>query len=433
MPHFYPRDLATFVAEQWDAAAGWDLLPSAEVLEQILSTCYQTSLQYEEQRRLAFRLLACPPNILSAEDTPPTGLHRLIFSPARAFDEHELRRLSPAADFHRSLIGAHWNRGQMSIWGLVQSGPRWLQAAHGGRHAPVPMPPALVICVKGPGQITVCQGNTSLAMLNAGSIFRPELDVFDSAWLPALFAEARRLLRQEYVSQYGLPANTDPNIIERLTALLAQHVVRRIVSLIRAQRHGGTVLMVELEVGRQLLAANTFLQVKYRFMDEEPRRRFRTLVFRIVHRLQALAQSSDGGGIDEQEIWNQFLHTADPLIAQLDEAIFEVAHLVANLAGVDGAVLMTKRFEILGFGSEISGSLPEVETVRICQDAEGLNSRPVRTDGVGTRHRSAFRFCQKFPSALAIVVSQDGNIRFVAAKDGSVHCWDQVSSSFLDV
>jgi len=426
MPHFYPRDLASFVAEQWDTAAGWDLLPSAEILEQILSTCYQTSLLMEEQRGLVFRVLACPSQLLSPEDSPPTGLHRLIFSPTRAFDEHELRRLAPAADFHRSLIGAHWTRGQMGIWGIVQSGPRWLQAAHGGRMTPTPMPPALVVCVKGPGQLTVCQGNTSLAMLNNGSIFRPDLDVFDSAWLPALFAEARRQLRQEYVSQYGM--TSDPNIIERLTALLAQHVVRRIVSLIRAQRHGGTLLIVELEIGRQLLAANTFLQVKYRFLDEEPRRRFRSLVFRLVHRLQAIAQ-----GANEQEIWDQFLHTNDAMIAQLDEAIFEVAHLVASLAGVDGAVLMTKRFEILGFGSEISGSLPEVETVRICQDAEGTNSRPARTDGVGTRHRSAFRFCQKFPSALAVVVSQDGNIRFASVKDGAVHCWDQVSSSFLDV
>ncbi len=426
MPHFYPRDLASFVAEQWDTAAGWDLLPPAEILEQILSTCYQTSLLFEEQRGLVFRILACPPQLLSPEDSPPTGLHRLLFSPARGFDEHELRRLAPAADFHRSLIGAHWTRGQMGIWGIVQSGPRWLQAAHGGRMTPTPMPPALVVCVKGPGQLTVCQGNTSLAMLNGGSIFRPDLDVFDSAWLPALFAESRRQLRQEYVSQYGM--TSDPNIIERLTALLAQHVVRRIVSLIRAQRHGGTLLIVELEIGRQLLAANTFLQVKYRFLDEEPRRRFRSLVFRLVHRLQAIAQ-----GGNEQEIWEQFLHTNDPMIAQLDEAIFEVAHLVASLAGVDGAVLMTKRFEILGFGSEISGSLPEVETVRICQDAEGTNSRPARTDGVGTRHRSAFRFCQKFPSALAVVVSQDGNIRFASVKDGAVHCWDQVSSSFLDV
>ncbi len=74
---------------------------------------------------------------------------------------------------------------------------------------------------------------------------------------------------------------------------------------------------MELEIGRQHLAANTFLQVKYRFLDEEPRRRFRTLLFRIVHRLQAITT-----GATEQEIWEQFLHTNDPPVAQLDEADF---------------------------------------------------------------------------------------------------------------
>ena len=94
---------------------------------------------------------------------------------------------------------------------------------------------------------------------------------------------------------------------------------------------------------------------------------------------------------------------------------------------------MTNRFEILGFGSEISGSLPEVETVQLCEDAEGEVTHFIRTDGVGTRHRSAFRFVHRFPGSLAIIVSQDANVRFAAARDDKVYCWDHVSVSFLDV
>ena len=37
-----------------------------------------------------------------------------------------------------------------------------------------------------------------------------------------------------------------------------------------------------------------------------------------------------------------------------------VAHLVAGLSHVDGTVLMTDCLEILGFGVEIAGELPEV-------------------------------------------------------------------------
>jgi hypothetical protein len=428
MPHFYPADLARFVTEKWDGDAGWDLLPREETLEQLLSTCYQASLLSEEQRKLTFRILACSPQMLSPDDSPPTGLHRLMFSPGRPFDEQELRRVVPAAEFHRSLVGVHWQRnGELQIWGLVHSGPRWLQAAHGGRLMPSPLPPSLVVCVKGPGQLTVCQGNNALGMLVNGHISQPQLDVFGSTWLSGMFQESRRESRDEYIRQYGQPQNTDSSVIERLTALLAQHVVRRIISLIRSARHGGAVLFVDPEVGQKLMASNTFLQVKYRFLDEEPRRRFRTLVFRLIHRLQGM--HSDEGGIT----WEQFLTTNDPLVQHLDEAIFELAHLVSNLSAVDGAVLMTNRFEILGFGSEISGSLPEVETVQLCEDAEGEVTHFIRTDGVGTRHRSAFRFCHRFPGSLAIIVSQDGNVRFAAARNEKVYCWDHVSVSFLDV
>ncbi|RLS54035.1 MAG: hypothetical protein DWH91_12885 [Planctomycetota bacterium] len=428
MAHLYPADLARFIADSWDADAGWDLLPGEGPLAQILSACYQASLMSEEQRPVAFRLLACSPQQLSPDDSPPTGLHRLIFSPSRSFDEQELRRLAPAAEFHRSLIGVHWQRnGDLSIWGIVHSGPRWLQAAHGGRLLPSPLPPSLVICVKGPGQLTVCQGNTTLGMLVNGQLRKPQVDVFESTWLPAMFQDSRREARTEYIRQFGELQNNDPSVIERLTGLLSQHVVRRIISLVRSQRHGGAILFVDPDVGRRLMAANTFLQVKYRFLDEEPRRRFRSLVFRLIHRLQAM--HVNGLGIT----WEQFLTTNDPLVAHLDEAIFELAHMVSGLTGVDGAVLMTNRFELLGFGSEISGSLPEVETVQLCEDAEGEVTHFLRTDGLGTRHRSAFRFCQRFPGSLAIVVSQDGNVRFVAAREEKVYCWDHVAVSFLDV
>jgi hypothetical protein len=60
-----------------------------------------------------------------------------------------------------------------------------------------------------------------------------------------------------------------------------------------------------------------------------------------------------------------------PTIADLDEAIFELSHLIAGLADVDGAVVMTKRFELLGFAAEIRGSdLPDVITVQRATDLE---------------------------------------------------------------
>ena len=85
---------------------------------------------------------------------------------------------------------------------------------------------------------------------------------------------------------------------------------------------------------------------------------------------------------------------------------------------------MSNRFEILGFGGEISGSLPTVRSVHKALDLEGMRTRQESTDGVGTRHRSPYRLCSALPAAVAVVVSQDGNVRFIRRTDSGVCSWD---------
>jgi hypothetical protein len=103
--------------------------------------------------------------------------------------------------------------------------------------------------------------------------------------------------------------------------------------------------------------------------------------------------------------------------------------LIAALADVDGAVVMTKRFELLGFGAEIRGSdFPDVIMVKRALDLEATSCDEELTDGVGTRHRAAYRLCAHVRDALAVVASQDGSIRFVTWMNGSVTYWDHVST-----
>ena len=120
-------------------------------------------------------------------------------------------------------------------------------------------------------------------------------------------------------------------------------------------------------------------------------------------------------------------------LVDMDEALFEVAHLVAGLSYVDGTVLMTDCLEILGFGVEIAGELPEVLRVARAHDLEGTEREWVRTDRVGTRHRSAYRLCQAVHDALAVVVSQDGGLRFIRWHDDGVTYWEQVATGLWDV
>ncbi len=123
--------------------------------------------------------------------------------------------------------------------------------------------------------------------------------------------------------------------------------------------------------------------------------------------------------------WREYQESNDEKVATLEEAILEVAHLVAALATTDGAVVMTKRYELLGFGGEISGKLESVETVSKALDVEGDLVEEEPTEIVGTRHRSAYRLCMELPDVLVVVVSKDGDVRFVRRQGDGVAYWDQ--------
>ena len=83
----------------------------------------------------------------------------------------------------------------------------------------------------------------------------------------------------------------------------------------------------------------------------------------------------------------------------MQDAIFEMSQLIAALTDVDGAVVMTNRFELLGFGAEIGGDLPDVQHVARALDLEAHDHvmEPVFADG--TRHRSAYRLCARLAQA----------------------------------
>lgn len=436
----YPHHLAVFVHERWgepgsDSSSPWsaepawftgDPAPDEALLEWMLSVCYQASLLREEERQVTFRAILVEPRLFALDGGPPSGLHRMEFAERRAFDEHELRRLSPAADFYRSLIGVCPNEsGELEIWGLVHSGPRWIQSAQGGRDYAPPLPVVPVVHVTGPGRIEVRRGDSPVGKLEGGRLTGTSVDVFDSQWLSSSFAPVRQeleVLHKEARERAGEPwAPLDPN----LTRLIGQHTVRRIISVMRGSHHGGTVLFIPEELTEEFSEDNRYVSFNHRFPEGAARRRFRALIVEVMNRL-AETHGRDGAPSYSRAVgWEEYRITTDEVTGALDEAIFELAHLIAALSAVDGAVAMTKRFELLGFGAEISGELPAVRTVRRALDLEGDQARQELTDGVGTRHRSAYRLAGALPGAIAVVVSQDGGARFVTHKAGAVTYWDQ--------
>lgn len=400
------------------------VLPELHTLETLLSTAYQATLLREEERAVTFRLIVGDRGSFPDESGPPEGLHRLAFSHPRPFTEHELRRLSPAAKYHRSLIGIERaNGGDLAIWGLLQSGPRWLDNVRGGRRFLPTLPSTrLVVRATGPGRIAVASGATTLGEIRGGKITAPAMDAFESQWLPEMFRGEREALvaehdaaRQNAADEWG---DLDPDVAR----MLPQQMVKRVISTVRSAHHGGTLVI--LPHGRADEITSSLVRLKYAFDPGEPRRRFRTLMLAVMRRLAESAAPGSSMAVG----WSVYGSSHDPALAELNEAVFELSHLFAALADVDGAVVMTKRFEVIGFGGEIAGDLPDVRTVLRAVDLEGTEREEEAVEGVGTRHRSAYRLCSRVHDALAVVVSHDGTVRFVKWHDGAVTYWDHVSA-----
>ena len=71
------------------------------------------------------------------------------------------------------------------------------------------------------------------------------------------------------------------------------------------------------------------------------------------------------------------------------------------------------------------GEVPDVKSVGRALDLEGEKVAEEETGNVGARHRSAYRLAGALPGSVAVVISQDGGVRFVCQKGGCVTYWEQ--------
>ena len=92
-------------------------------------------------------------------------------------------------------------------------------------------------------------------------------------------------------------------------------------------------------------------------------------------------------------------------------ALGRAVDAVAGLTAVDGATVITDRYELLAFGVKIGrpdGRL-RVERVLLTEPIEGGVATVVAPGELGgTRHISASQFAQDQQDAVALVASQDG-------------------------
>jgi hypothetical protein len=267
-----------------------------------------------------------------------------------------LARLAPAVVRPGIHLGVWQEGGELYIWGATRSLPT----------------DCFVLEVVEPGLLVVKRrrGPEGGKYANFVVLQGDEVKVVDDAGgdLPDCPALLRGLLNFDSTLEWNDPGN----VLVRLAASMRDH------------GRGGSLLVVPhgTDGWRESMVLPILYPVSPPF----------TVLAEIVER------GPDAGGSLE---WQESLRRA--------------VDTIAGVTAVDGATIITDRYELLAFGAKISRRAEHdgVEQVIVAEPVAGVRARTVEPSQLGgTRHLSAAQFVLDQNDALALVASQDG--RFTA-------------------
>ena len=416
--HTYPRELAEKIISEWPEVTNpLDDLPPKEALISLLSEAFQASLLREESRPIRCRLVLINPPELGEAEGPPTGMQVLQLQDERKLRAQEILRLSPCATFYRSLIGVRWDPKEgFWIWAILNSGTRWVARIDGGRLPSPAVPNRLIVNVNGPGNLIISRGDNLIATLLNGGLEGHGFDIFEARWLKKSQEAFARWAIRGCFKDHDIGANVESDFVK----MLGQNFTRRIISQVRRAQHGGMLIIVRTEDATKIVDPMGSIRPKYWIKETRASRRARELLFAVMRTLSQLGAEH---GL-KTVCWKNYQELEDERLTRLDESIFECANFLSDLMAVDGALVLTASWDVIGFGAEIHGPSNRNEVVYRALDLEATELIEERADEAGTRHRAAYRLSRQHPGCMIIVVSQDGAVRYVGNVKGKVTYWE---------
>ncbi|TWT50869.1 hypothetical protein Pla22_36120 [Rubripirellula amarantea] len=414
----YPVDIAAALQRRWiSRELPSDAIPSHDVVVVLLDTMYQASLLREESSPVQCRVVLANEDDFEKDFSDgSSSLHVLRFNESLPYTAHNLRKLAAAAGYYRALLAVKQDSpGELNIWGMVVTGTQWVNQLEGGKQHGVPLPDRLVIQILAPGHIVAASGYTRILESDGGKLLTEGFDPFHSNWLPQRFGTIRASLLNEFDPE--TTPQSGCQICDEFVKDIAQRVVRRVLRLVRMRGHGGMLVYLPDSAIETSLPDDWF-RFRVRFQPDDSTLRFHRLMIQVMQRVAVLGEAR---GLKVVTL-NDYLQMHDAELAVLDEALIEFSHLLADMMSVDGSLVLDRGFRLIGFGGEILGD-SHVSMIHRALDLEAKHTRPERSDASGTRHRSAYRLVNGLNEAIAVVVSQDGDVRFVACLNDKLTYW----------
>jgi hypothetical protein len=391
-------------------------LPDEITLSAILDTCYLASFLSEEAVPLKFQIA------YGGDELTKDGRTLLVFSDPVPFDSQALRRLSPATDFVDTFIAINGTADEprgIRIAGIGHAPPNWWTKGAYFHASVPPMPPAMFVRVRGPGSLTIGWGGSSLVSIEHGKMAPRVADFLMIPPLQDFFSEGvTSLAKAAHSDVYDqFPGAQRIELVAEARSLYFD-CLKGIIGRARMTSHGALFLVIPHDSASSVLASRS-LNVKYPIQGSDP-------FSLVVAKRQIDKEATDLANKDDVEDADLFRPHYNA--SKIDPLLTRALSCIGDLGKVDGAVLLTDRLAAIGFGVEIRSNSAISEVVEgVSGHRWSLNPvvRRKSVEGFGTRHRSAFRFCDDHP-AVAFILSQDGGIRVAKKEGGEVCHWSEI-------
>ena len=331
--------------------------PDAEAIEAIIDAAFWASLRREE---------GYVPKISLALLSPEQAVHPLIFERALALKPGALAQVAPAVERPGIHLGVWPQKGTLHVWGTTRSIPTF----------------CFVLEVVAPGLLVVKHHRSEGGkFVNVAVLEGDQVKVIDenASNLPDCPTLLTSLLGFDGASTRAGTTNI---------------LVQLAVSM-RGHERGGSLLVVP--AGTETWRESIVEPIAYS-------------VAPVFSELAGLAGYTPSVGRDEPDENGVRLRL-------WQDALNEAIHAVAGLTAVDGASVLTDRYEVLAFGAKIGrrDGWPAVDRVAVTEPIEGGAATIVHPTRLGgTRHLSAAQFVQDQRDTVALVASQDGRFTVFA-------------------
>lgn len=409
--------LASFVSEDQYIK---EKFITPELLVRLFEPVFYTSLKSEEGQYVQFTIT------FFNHETRPTnkaknknlreGWSYIPFKKRMALNVDNLIKLSKAADpWSSSIAVVSDGSGYIFIYGLID------QALHQQSYINLeddnkPEQPGIFqVTVAGIGVLSIMKPGSLIATLKQDKIIKTYLNVFQKGPVAEdIVAVAQNT--DEEVKSFFFDRELDMDELRyyfTTSKIPYRNSLSRILNKIRSYKHGGAVLLTDDY-------NNKDLDIKY----ELTYKRIKEAI--VKYKINAVRSNFEASEEDGQTETLK-LHRLKAEKQSIERELKGAIRFTAAQSCVDGLIVIDKTFTVQGFGGVILLDSFKGDVYISSSPIPSINMRTKDASSWGTRHRTMFAYCYKYPDSLGFVISQDGDIRAVKRIGDKLIIWENIS------